>query len=83
MGKIATMEKTITVSEAARKFFELLRAVKEGQTYILTSRGRPVARITPIESNRPSDAKVALLAHLKSLPAQGIGRWTRDELYDD
>jgi prevent-host-death family protein len=77
------MEKAITAAEANRKFSELLRGVKEGRSYIVTSHGRPVARIAPVDTQRRSKAKAALLAHLKAQPVQDIGRWTRDELYDD
>jgi prevent-host-death family protein len=77
------MEKSITAAEANRKFSKVLRQVKEGQSYVVTSHGRPVARIAPVEEKNRSQAKAALLAHLKSQPVQNIGRWTRDELYDD
>jgi hypothetical protein len=42
-----------------------------------------VARIEPVKEKRNGRAKAALLAHLKAQPVQDIGRWTRDELYDD
>ena len=77
------MQKSIPAAEANRKFPELLRGVREGNSYIVTSHGRPVARIEPVEKQRRSKAKAALLAHLKVQPVQNIGRWTRDELYDD
>jgi len=77
------MEKTISAAEANRKFSQVLREVKEGRSYVVTSHGRPVARIAPVKEKRNSRAKAALLAHLKAQPVQDIGRWTRDELYDD
>jgi prevent-host-death family protein len=77
------MEKAISAAEANRKFSEVLRGVRAGQSYVVTSHGRPVARIQPVESKNRSKAKTALLAHLKAQPVQNIGRWTRDELYDD
>lgn len=78
------MEKMISAAEANRKFSELLRGVREGRTYIVTSHGRPVARIAPVEGQRTSEAKAALLAHLEARPVRRrpIGRWKRDELYD-
>lgn len=42
------MEKAISAAEANRKFSQLLREVKEGRTYVVTSHGRPVARISPV-----------------------------------
>jgi prevent-host-death family protein len=77
------MEKQISAAEANRKFSEVLRGVREGRSYIVTSHGRPVARIEPIAKSRTGKAKAALLAHLEAQPVKNIGRWTRDELYDD
>ncbi len=78
------MEKPISAAEANRKFSELLRGVKAGHSYVVTSHGRPVARIEPVEAQDRSKAKEALLAHLESRPVtKPIGRWTRDELYED
>jgi prevent-host-death family protein len=77
------MEKAISAAEANRKFSELLRGVRAGQRYVVTSHGRPVARIEPIENGRDADrARDALLKRLRSQKAIDIGPWTRDELYD-
>lgn len=77
------MQKAISATEANRKFSEILRAVEGGQSYVVTSHGRPVARIEPV--NRKGDAhraRNALLKRLRSQKAIDIGPWTRDELYD-
>jgi prevent-host-death family protein len=77
------MEKAISAADANRKFSQLLRDVKEGRRYVVTSHGRPVARITPITEDRSAArARNALLGRLKSEPVTRIGRWKRDELYD-
>ena len=78
------MEKAISAAEANRKFSQLLREVREGRSYVVTSHGRPVARIAPVTEQRDSKAKAALLAHLKVRPVRRhpIGGWKRDELYD-
>lgn len=76
------MEKTISAADANRKFSQLLREVKEGRSYVVTSHGRPVARIAPVTEKRNSQAKAALLRRLRAQPVTDIGRWTRDELYD-
>jgi prevent-host-death family protein len=77
------MEKAISASEANRKFSEVLRGVREGQTYVVTSHGRPVARIEPVRKATDRDhARDALLKRLRSQKAIDIGPWTRDELYD-
>jgi prevent-host-death family protein len=77
------MEKAISAAEANRKFSELLRGVRAGQSYVVTSHGRPVARIEPVNKEHDSDrARDALLKRLRSQKAIDIGPWTRDELYD-
>jgi len=77
------MEKAISAAEANRKFSELLRGVRAGQSYVVTSHGRPVARIEPIENGCDADhARDALLKRLRAQKAIDIGPWTRDELYD-
>jgi prevent-host-death family protein len=80
------VEKSISAAEANRNFSRLLRAVKEGQTFVVTSHGIPVARIVPAKRGKAAvmAAKRRLLAHLRSQPIQILGKgWTRDELYDD
>jgi prevent-host-death family protein len=78
------MEKNISAANANRNFSQLLREVREGRTYVVTSHGRPVARIAPVDSDiqKREAAKAALLKRLRSQPVVNIGPWTRDELYD-
>jgi prevent-host-death family protein len=80
------MDEPISAADANRRFSQLLRGVREAHaTYVVTSHGKPVAKITPVDegSNVKRRARELLLARLKSQPALGAGRWTRDELYDD
>ena len=80
------MEKAISAADANRKFSQLLRDVKEGQSYVVTSHGRPVARIAPVLSKPgkvgDSPGWDRLKRRLRRQPVMNIGRWTRDELYD-
>ncbi len=78
------VEKAISAAEANRNFSKLLREVREGGSYVVTSHGRPVARIAPVGKEHNEKAKAALLAHLQTRPVRQrpIGRWDRDELYD-
>jgi len=76
------MEKAISAAEANRNFSQVLREVKEGQSYVVTSHGRPVARIEPVEAQARGNAKNALLARLEAQPVRRIGRWKREDLYD-
>lgn len=76
------MEKAISAADANRKFSQVLREVKEGRSYVVTSHGRPVARIEPVRTLGKGNAKGALLARLEAQPVRRIGRWKRDDLYD-
>jgi prevent-host-death family protein len=78
------MEEFVSAAEANREFSRLLQGAKKGQSYVITSHGKPVARIAPVEEHprTAEKAKAILLARLKSQPAKHIGRWTRDELYE-
>lgn len=79
------MDKAISAADANRKFSLLLRGVREGRSYVVTSHGKPVARLVPAGKNDDvaAGARTALLARLKTRPAVEIGRWTREELYED
>jgi prevent-host-death family protein len=83
------MEKSVSAADANRKFSELLRGVRKGLSYIVTSHGEPVAKLVPAEQDARmfAEARLSLLARLKGQRAlQGAKarrRWTRDELYED
>ena len=79
------MERAISAADANRRFSELLRTVKTGRSVVVTSHGKPVARIVPVvEDDRAREAaRYALFARLQTERVVKAGRWTRDELYDD
>ena len=79
------MKKTVSAADANRRFSELLRTVKQGRSVVVTSHGRPVARIVPIceDDRTAATARAALLSRLRAQRAVDVGRWTRDELYED
>jgi len=78
------MGKAVSAAAANRDFSKLLRAVRDGDSFVITSHGKPVAKIVPFgaEDRVRQAAKTALLAHLRAQPSINIGRWTRDELYE-
>jgi prevent-host-death family protein len=88
VGNITTkairLEKTISAADANRNFSQVLREVRHGQSYVVSSHGRPVARIAPIRDERtaPSGARALLLKRLHSERVTNIGHWKRDELYE-
>ena len=79
------MSTSISAADANRNFSQLLRGVREEKaTYIVTSHGKPVARIVPGDDDElaKTRARELLLKRLKQQPAIGAGPWTRDELYE-
>ena len=79
------MDKFISAAEAIRQFSTLLREVREGRRYVVTSHGRPIARLVPIgkDDDVAMSGRAALLARLEGQPVSDVGRWTREELYED
>lgn len=79
------MDKAISAADANRGFSRLLGEVKQGRSYIVTSHGQPVARISPAEAPEHVGVKAhaSLIERLRSQKVKTIGRWTRDELYED
>ena len=41
------MEEAVSAADANRRFSLLLRGVREGRSYVVTSHGKPVARLIP------------------------------------
>jgi prevent-host-death family protein len=79
------MEKVISAVDANRSFSRLLRDVRGGESYVITSHGAPVARIVPITADDAAReaAREAYFQELEKRPASYAGKWTRDELYDE
>jgi prevent-host-death family protein len=78
------MNKEVSAADANRRFSELLRSVKKGRSVVVTSHGKPVAKISPvIEDDRAAaGARAALFVRLRKERVVNAGRWTREELYD-
>lgn len=79
------MDKAISAADANRRFSELLRTVKKGGSVIITSHGTPVAKITPVveDERAAAGARSALFERLRAERPTQVGRWTREDLYDD
>ena len=77
------MDQLISAADANRRFSRMLREVRAGRAFVVTSHGTPVARLVPYEpgSDAREAAREALLRRLASQPATDAGPWTRDELY--
>lgn len=78
------MERTVSAAEANRRFSELLRSVKRGESVLVTSHGKPVARIVPASEPEATHraARSILLSRLRRERVVTSGRWTRAELYE-
>ena len=74
---------TISAAEANRRFSELLRKVRDGQTVVVTVHGKAAAKIVGFtgESGAGDDAHRALVARLSRQQPVNAGRWTRASLY--
>lgn len=83
------MEKTVPAADANRKFSELLRGVRKGRRYVVTSHGKPVAKLVPAEVDEGAvrSSRALLFERLQSQkPVKGSAarrRWKREELYED
>ena len=62
----------------------MLRRVRQGESFVVTSHGRPVARIVPVSTGDQITlaARDTLFRRLRGARAKHIGGWTRDELYE-
>ena len=79
------MEEAVSAADANRRFSLLLRGVREGRSYVVTSHGKPVARLVPAgkHDDVAISARSTLLSRLEKQPVIRAGQWTRDELYED
>jgi prevent-host-death family protein len=81
------MERSISATEANREFSRVLSEVSGGATYIVTSHGKPVAKMVPVTAEPADEAEKrrrlhALLDEMAKLPLVHAGRITRDDGYD-
>ena len=76
---------TITAADANRSFSALLRRVRGGRSVVITSHGRPIARMVPVTDNDQVSgaARASLFKRLRGASAKAVPRWTRDNLYED
>ena len=78
--------KTVSAAEANRSFSKLLGSVGKGEEFVITSHGKPVARLIPVmpicEREARDKAMKAFFDELRARPARNLPRVTRDEIYD-
>ena len=81
---------TVTVRETNQHFSRILDAAARGEEVTITRRGKPVAKLAPIEVQDPAETerrtreREAALAFIRKGVVGGAqDPWTRDEIYDD
>ena len=80
------MDTAVSAADANRQFSRLLRDVREGRSFVVTSHGEPVARIIPAgrDDAVSAAARKLLLDRLATQPVTMVGHgWSRDDLYDE
>jgi prevent-host-death family protein len=70
------MDQAISAADANRRFTGLLRTVKKGRSVIVTSHGKPVAKITPVvdDERAAEGARSSLFARLRRERVVNVGR---------
>lgn len=76
------MDRIISATEANQRFSELLREVAEGESFTVTSRGRPVARMLPVDHGSQRESIKRLLDKLRREPIRYARAWKREDLYE-
>jgi len=75
---------TVRAVDANRQFSSVLKQVSQGEEFLVVSRGKPVATISPVRKadNAHVAARLMLLERLRNQEPTGVRNWTRDELYE-
>ncbi|MGE0119241.1 MAG: type II toxin-antitoxin system Phd/YefM family antitoxin [Dongiaceae bacterium] len=81
------MPKTVTLRDANQNFSEYVRQVEAGEVIVVTRRGKPVVKLSPVSGRRvltpeQQAARRRALVRMKKGWPLGIGKLDRDSLYD-
>ena len=82
------MATEVTLREANQRFAQYVRAVEQGEAFVITRRGKPVARLLPMESGQrvltPEQQAARERARERMRKGWDLGglKFNRDELYD-
>ena len=79
--------RTVSLTFANQQFSTLIKEVERGESFLISRRGRPVARIVPHTADKLADPRWAaayrrMVERLNEGAALGGLRVDRDELYD-
>lgn len=80
------MARTVSAAEANRQFSEILGQAAEGETVVITRRGKPVAQLLPFGRASVDEGRGRALERLLSTLEEGLPlggeTFDRDALYD-
>ncbi len=78
--------KTVSAREANQSFSRLLGEAARGEEVIITKRGKPVARLVPMEKGGSDEERQRAIERLMKRLRRGVklgGRaYTRDEMHE-
>jgi prevent-host-death family protein len=78
--------KRVSAREANQHFSKLLAEVTDGQEVVITRRGKPVARLSPVNTAKDDKRREAAIRRMVKLMERGIDlggrRFTRDEMHE-
>ena len=77
----------VSLMKANQEFSKLIKEVERGEGFLITRRGRPVARLVPHTADRTADSGWAaaykrMMARLDEGASLGGLRAEREDLYD-
>ena len=84
------MDREVALREANQRFAEYVRAVEAGESFVITRRGRPVARLVPVAAGKRvlTPEQQAARARARERMQRGIDlgapgqRFDRDALHE-
>ena len=83
------MDKEVALRDANQQFARYVRAVEAGESFVITRRGKPVARLVPVEPGKrvltpeQQAARARALERMREGWDLGGYKFNRDELYED
>lgn len=79
--------RTVSLMTANQDFSRLIKEVEQGEGFLITRRGRPIAKLVPHTTDKTADPEWAaayrrMMARLDEGASLGGLRVRREELYD-
>jgi prevent-host-death family protein len=87
-NEVAAVQEQISLREANQQFARCVKAVEEGRSFVITRRGKPVAKLVPVEEGQrvltpeQEAASARALERMRRGIDLGGARFDRDALYE-